>query len=70
MSAFLDPADVERLTGFKMPSKQLAFCKRHGIAAWLSARNEVCVPLAAVEGRKVANDSTWSPDFTPIRKQA
>jgi hypothetical protein len=66
MSPFLEPADVERLTGYVMASKQLAWCKRHGIAAWLNARGEVVVPLVAIEGRKVANDSAWKPDFTKI----
>lgn len=67
MSAFLETADVEKLTGYVMPSKQLAYCKRNGIAAWLSARNECVVPLAAIEGRKVAaNEASWKPDFTKI----
>lgn len=69
MSAFLDAADVKKLTGYVMPSKQLAFCKRNGIPAWLSARNEVHVPLAAIEGRKVAaNEADWKPDLSVFRK--
>jgi hypothetical protein len=67
VSAFLDSADVEKLTGYVMASKQLAFCKRNGIAAWLSARGEVVIPLAAIEGRKIpANEPAWKPDFTKI----
>lgn len=68
MSPFLEPIDVERLTGYVMASKQLAFCKRHGIAAWLNAKGQVIVPLAAIEGRKVAaNDAGWKPDFSVLR---
>lgn len=62
MSAFLEPADVEKLTGLKRPSAQLAYCKKNGIQAWLSARNEVVIPVSAVNGRP-SNDSTWAPDF-------
>ena len=70
MSAFLEPDDVARLTGYEMASYQLKWCKRNGIAAWLSAKGEVIVPLAAIEGRKVANEPTWTPDFSHIRRQA
>lgn len=68
MSPFLDPADVKRLTGYVMASKQLEWCKRHGIPAWLSAAGEVNVPLAAIEGRKTAaNEPAWKPDYSAIR---
>lgn len=50
-----------------MASKQLAFCKRNGIAAWLNARGQVVVPLAAIEGRKAANEPSWRPDFRALR---
>lgn len=70
MNPFLEREHVERLTGYKMASYQLAWCKRNGIAAWLNAAGEVIVPLAAIEGRKAANDDrAWSPDFTEIRGQ-
>ncbi len=64
MSPFLGPEDVERLTGYVMASKQLAWCKRNGIPAWLNAKGEVVVPLAAIEGRKAANEPVWNPDFS------
>lgn len=68
MSPFLEPADVERLTGYIMASKQMAFCKRNGIPAWLNARGEVVVPLAAIEGRKAAaNEPSWQPNLKAIR---
>ena len=70
MSRFLEPDDVERLTGFKLPSFQLKWCRNNGITAWLSARNEVMIPVAAIEGRKADNDAAWAPDFSPLRKQA
>lgn len=70
MSAFLEPADVERLTGYKMASFQLKWCRNNGIPAWLSAQGEVIVPLAAVEGRKAAaNEPAWSPDFSALRSK-
>lgn len=67
MSHFLDPSDVERLTGRKRASSQLAWCKANGVQAWLSGRGEVVIPLVAIEGRgKPANDAAWHPDFTKI----
>lgn len=69
MSRFLEPADVERLTGRKLPSKQLEYCRDNGIRAWLSARNEVIIPLTAIDGKPTAtNDSTWTPDFSSIQR--
>jgi hypothetical protein len=70
MSRFLDPDDVKRLTGFVLPSKQLQWCRNNGVPAYLSAQNEVCIPVAAFEGRKAENDAAWSPDFSALRQQA
>lgn len=71
MSRFLDPADVEKLTGKKRPSAQLRWCMARGIQAWLSGANRVVIPLAAIEGtRKSSNDEDWSPDFSSCRKRA
>lgn len=70
MSRFLEPDDVKRLTGYEMASFQLKWCRNHGVQAWLSARGEVIIPVAAIEGRKAENDAAWSPDFSALRKQA
>lgn len=69
VSLFLPPDDVARLTGYVMASKQLAWCKRNGVQAYLSARGEVVIPIAAIEGRKAANEPAWAPDFTELRGQ-
>lgn len=69
MSRFLEPADVERLTGYVLASWQLKWCRNNGVQAYLSARGEVLIPVAAIEGRKAENDPTWSPDFTALRAQ-
>lgn len=69
VSPFLDPADVQRLTGYEMASYQLKWCKANGVPAWLNARGEVIIARTAVEGRpKAENDPAWSPDFTVLRK--
>ena len=70
MSPFLAPPDVERLTGYVMASKQIEWCKRNGIPAWMNARGEVVIPLAAIEGRKAANEATWKPDFSVLLPKA
>jgi hypothetical protein len=70
MSRFLEPADVERLTGYVMASKQLKWCRNNGVQAYLSARGKVQIPVTAIEGRKADNDPAWKPDFSPLRKQA
>lgn len=67
MSLFLLPIDVERLTGRKRASAQLEWCKDNGVQAYLSARGEVVIPVAAIEGRApAANESGWTPDFTKL----
>lgn len=68
MSPFLEPDDVVRLTGYEMASYQLKWCKANGVTAWLSAKGEVIIPLAAIEGRKPANESNWSPDINVFRE--
>lgn len=69
MSPFLEPADVERLTGYVMASFQLKFCRNNGIPAWLSAKGEVVIPRAAIEGRTpAANEPSWSPDYSKLGK--
>lgn len=71
MSRFLELADVKRLTGYELPSFQLKWCRNNGVQAWLSAQNEVMIPVAAIEGRKApANESEWKPDFSAIEKRA
>lgn len=67
MSLFLLPADVIRLTGYERASKQLEWCRNHGVQAYLSARGEVVIPVAAIEGRKAANEERWRPDFSALR---
>lgn len=66
MSPFLDRTDVERLTGFVMPSKQLQWCKNNGVRAYLNAKGEVIVPRTAIDGKPAANEDRWRPDFTKI----
>lgn len=68
MSPFLEPEDVKRLTGYEMASFQLKWCRNNGIPAWLSAKGEVIVPIAAVEGRKpAANEERWTPDYSALK---
>jgi hypothetical protein len=61
VSRFLESADVERLTGYVMPSFQLKWCRNNGVQAYLSARGEVMIPVVAIEGKAPANESTGSP---------
>lgn len=67
MNLFLLPEDVRRLTGRKRASDQLAWCKTNGVQAYLSARGEVVIPVAAIEGRRTANDAEWTPDYSSIQ---
>lgn len=67
MSPFLEPADVEKLTGYVMASYQLKFCRNNGIQAWLSAKGEVVIPRVAIEGRKPANEERWTPDYSALK---
>lgn len=66
MSLFLLPEDVRRLTGLERPSAQLRWCKENGVQAWLSADNEVIVPVSAIHGKPAANESAWNMDISKI----
>lgn len=68
MSAFLEPDDVKRLTGYVRASAQIAWCRNNGVQAWLSAAGEVIIPTSAVHGRPAQNDASWSPDYTALRR--
>ena len=70
MSAFLEPDDVEKLTGYVMASYQLKYCRNNGIRAWLNARGEVVIPRSAIDGKPAANESGWEPDFAALEKRA
>lgn len=70
MSRFLEPADVELLTGYVMASKQLKWCRNNGVQAYLSARGKVLIPVAAIEGKAPANEPDWKPDFSALEKRA
>lgn len=70
MSRFLETTDVERLTGYVMPSFQLKWCRNNGVQAYLSARGEVLIPVVAIEGKAPANESDWKPNFSALEKRA
>jgi hypothetical protein len=65
---FLSESAVKRLTGRERPSAQLRWCRDNGVRAWLSARNEVVIPVAAVNGKPAAEADTFTPDFTVFAK--
>ena len=61
-SVFLEAADLALLTGRKVKSKQIDALRKMGIAFFVNACGMPIVPLAAIEGRKVApQPQTWSP---------
>lgn len=68
MSPFLEPDDVEKLTGYVMASKQLKWCRNNGVRAYLNARGEVVVPRSAIDGTKAANEPTWTPNYQALRE--
>lgn len=63
---FLEPAHVERLTGYVRASAQLEWCRENGVQAWMNGKGEVIVPRTAIEGKRPANEAAWSPDFTAL----
>lgn len=54
MSAFLSSADIVELTGRKMKSKQIEVLRQRGLLFFVNAVGKPVVPVAAVEGKKVA----------------
>lgn len=52
MSYFLSAADIEALTGYRRPSYQIDWLKRHGLLLHVNARGRPVVLRSVVEGRE------------------
>lgn len=70
MSIFLEAADLVRLTGRKLKSKQCEALRRMGLPFHVNAAGEPVVAVAAVEGRKEPEQTTAQVWEMPRRGQA
>lgn len=64
MSIFLDPSDVEILTGKKSKAGQVDALRHMGITFYVNASGHPVVPKSAIEGsnKEVAQkDKPWVP---------
>lgn len=62
MSAFLEDADIAKLTGRKMKSLQIVALRKMGIVFRVNATGHPVVTWSAVEGRKEEPVKTaWQP---------
>lgn len=57
----MPPAEVELLTGYRMPSKQIAFLKRNGIPFLINAAGKPVVPADVLNKR-----SPTRPELGPV----
>ena len=66
MSIFLDPDDVEVLTGKKTKSGQVDALRRMGVAFFVNPSGRPVVPKSAIEGRERADEpkATWNPSVS------
>lgn len=53
MSAFLTLAELEQLTGYVKPSKQIAWLQRHGVPHWVNAAGRPVVKADLMDKRPV-----------------
>lgn len=61
---FLSDAELARLTGFKIKSKQIDWLRAEGMPFRISATGHPVVTRSAVEGRQesvTAGDVGWTP---------
>lgn len=56
MTTFLSPAEVEFLTGFKRPSKQITWLKQQHITFFVSAGGHPRVPRSAIDVQRTTID--------------
>lgn len=65
-SGFLDDADLRRLTGWRLKSRQIAWLRAEGIPFRVNATGHAVVTWAAVEGRPaVAEPPAPARGWTP-----
>lgn len=57
--AFLTATELIDMTGYKMPSKQIAWLTRNGLKHWVSRTGRPVVPRAAVEGHQRQDDAPF-----------
>lgn len=60
-SAFLDDADLQRLTGRHQKSRQIEWLRREGIPFRINATGHPVVLWAAVKGQHVVAKDSWRP---------
>jgi hypothetical protein len=64
---FLHKGELEELTGYRMPARQIAWLKGQGIRHWTNATSRPVVPRSQFESKEVANDHTMGFDLGKVR---
>lgn len=63
---FLRREEVEELTGYRMPSRQIRWLRKQGIPHWIAADGRPRVPRAAIEGVGRPPEPAVEPDFSAL----
>jgi Domain of unknown function (DUF4224) len=67
MLLFLTPNELIELTGYRQPSKQVAYLRSAGIPFYANAHGAPNVARAVIEGSAVQPaKKTWSPNVLSI----
>jgi hypothetical protein len=48
---FLSAPDIQTMTGYRQPARQIAWLKENGVRHWVSRTGRPVVPVDAVAGR-------------------
>jgi len=65
---FLRREEVEELTGYRMPSRQIRWLREQGIPHWVAADGRPRVPRAAIEGAARRFEPEVEPDFSVLER--
>jgi len=66
-NTFLHKSELEELTGYKMPARQIAWLKRQGIRHWINATSRPIVPRSQFESKQAASDHTSGFELGRVR---
>ena len=64
-TTFLDKSEIEVLTGFKLPVKQIAHLKKQGIPFFTDGRNRPVVMRENLLGKKIETPKNNTPKWQP-----
>ncbi len=66
-NTFLRKGELEELTGYKMPARQIAWLRGQGIRHWINATSRPVVPRSQFDSQESANNPTLDFELGKVR---